>query len=278
MIPELFRIGPVAISPFGIAMMAAFIASYLQLRHALAAAGAGDAEDAGALVFWGGVAGITGAKVYYALLQMDWRLLFERYGLVWYGGFIAATGALLWLIRRRRLPFAGTADALAVTLALGYAIGRIGCFLVGDDYGRPTDLPWGIAFRHGLPPTTAGALRSQFGVEIPPSVPDDALLAVHPTQLYETAAALAIWWLGLRLLRGGAPAGRPALAVLALLAVERCAVEALRAKDDRFFGGLTLAQLISLAILAVVAALWLHLRRRRAAFPGGLFQPPSPRE
>jgi len=265
MISELFHIGPFAISPFGVAMMVAFVAAYFQLRGAMAANGAGDAEDAGALVFWGGLIGIAGAKVYYALLYLDWRLLFERYGLVWYGGFLAATATLLWLIRRRRLPLAATADALAVALALGYGIGRLGCFLVGDDYGRPTDLPWGVAFPRGLPPTTAGALGSQFGVDLPPGMPDETLLRVHPTQLYETAAALAIWWFGRRLLRGGATAGAPALAVLTLLAAERFAVEVVRVKDDRFFGPLSLAQVISLAILAVMAAVWLRRRRRRAA-------------
>ena len=102
---------------------------------------------------------------------------------------------LLIVIRRRRLPLAATADALAVALALGYSIGRIGCFLVGDDYGRPTDLPWGVAFPRGLPPTTAGDLREQFGFDVPPEIADEALLRVHPTQLYETVASLAIWWL-----------------------------------------------------------------------------------
>lgn len=265
MIPELFRIGPLAISPFGLAMMVAFVVAYLQLRAAFRINGAGDGEDASSLVFWGGLAGIAGAKIYYAVLEGDPSLLLARYGLVWYGGFIAASLTLLWLIRRRRLPFAGAADALAVSLALGYAIGRLGCFLVGDDYGVPTDLPWGVAFAHGIPPTTAGALREQFGVEVPAAIPDSALLAVHPTQLYETGAALVVWWIGLRLLRRHAAAGTAALSVLALLAVERFAVEILRAKDDRFFGVLTLAQLISLAVLLIVAALWLRRRRRRAA-------------
>lgn len=274
MIPELLRIGPVAISPFGVALMLAFIAAWLQLRSGLVANGAGDAEDAGALVFWGGLAGIVGAKVYYAVLYHDWRLLLERYGLVWYGGFLAAVATLLWVIRRRKLALAPTADALTVSLALGYGVGRVGCFLVGDDYGVPTDLPWGVAFARGLPPTTAGALRSQFGVEVAPGIPDSELLRVHPTQLYETAIALGIWWLGRRMLRSGAGPGRTALAVLALLAAERFAIEFLRAKDDRFFAGLTLAQVISLAVLATVAAVWLRLRaRRKGAEADGLASP-----
>lgn len=267
MIPELFRIGSVSISPFGVAMMAAFLAAYLQLRWALVRLEAGDAEDAGALVFWGGFAGIIGAKVYYAVLYGDPSLLLERWGLVWYGGFLAAVATLLWIVRRRRLPLGSTVDALSLALPLGYAIGRVGCFLVGDDYGRPTDLPWGIAFRDGLPPTTAGSLREQFGVDLPAAIPDSELLRVHPTQLYETAAALLIWWIGRRLLRSHAAPGRVALAVLGLLAVERFLVELVRVKDDRFFAGLTLAQLISLAVLAVVAVLW-GRRRRREPAPG----------
>lgn len=262
MIPELFRIGDFAISPFGVTMALAFIAAYLQLRRGLRLTGAGDDEDASTLVLAAGVAGIVGSKVYYAALYGDWRLLFDRSGLVWYGGFVLAALTILWLIHRRRMPGWKTADAAAPALALGYAIGRIGCFLVGDDYGVPTSLPWGIAFPRGLPPTTAGALRAQFGVDIAPGVPDSQLLAVHPTQLYETAAALIIWLLGRRLLRARVPAGTTALVLVALLSVERFLVELLRAKDDRFIGGLTLAQLISLGVLAVVAVLW--LRRRRA--------------
>lgn len=264
MIPELFRIGDFAISPFGVTMALAFIAAYVELRRGLESTGAGDEEDAGALTLTAGIAGIAGAKAYYAALYGDWRLLFDRSGLVWYGGFVLAAIAVIWVLRRRRLPVWRTADAAGVALALGYGIGRVGCFLVGDDYGVPTGLPWGVAFSRGLPPTTAGALRSQFGIEIPASVPDAELLAVHPTQLYETAAAVAIWWLGRRLLRSGAPAGATGLFVLALLAMERFLIEILRAKDDRFVYGLTLAQLISLGVLAVVALVWLA-RRRRAA-------------
>jgi phosphatidylglycerol:prolipoprotein diacylglycerol transferase len=83
----------------------------------------------------------------------------------------------LWLLHRYRIPILSGLAAAAPALAFGHAIGRIGCFMVGDDYGRPTTLPWAIAFPQGLPPTTT---------------------PVHPTQLYE-AAALAI--LGILLLR-----------------------------------------------------------------------------
>ena len=262
MIQELFHIGSFAISPFGVMLVAAFLASYFQLRSGLIRSGAGDDEDASALVFAAGVGGIAGAKIYYALLYHDWHLLFDRSGLVWYGGFLLATAAVVFTLRRRRLPPWAVLDAAMPALALGYGIGRIGCFLVGDDYGRPTDGPLGVIFPHGLPATTAGNLREIFHYAVPASVPDDRLLPVHPTQLYETGIALAIWLVGLRLAKRGLRPGTTALALLVLLALERFGIEFLRAKDDRFLGALTIAQAISLGMI-VLAACLLPLR------PGG---------
>lgn len=254
MIQELFRVGSFSISPFGVLLVFAFLGSYFQLRWGMRRLGIGDEEDASAMLFAAGVGGIVGSKIYYAILNSDWRLLFDRSGLVWYGGFILGALGVLWTMRRRRLPAWQTADAAAPALALGYAIGRIGCFLVGDDYGRPTDLPWGIAFPNGLPSTTAGELRDAFGVDIPASIPDEQLLKVHPTQLYETGLSLLIWGVGLWLFRRGVRPGTVALVVLSLLAVERFLVEMVRAKDDRFLGPFTVAQLISVLVLLIVAA------------------------
>lgn len=270
MIQEIFHIGSFSISPFGVMLVLAFIGSYVQLLSGLRRLGIGDDEDASALVFAAGVGGIVGAKLYYAALYRDWHLLFDRSGLVWYGGFILGTLGVIWVLRRRKLPAWRVVDAATPALALGYAIGRIGCFLVGDDYGRPTDLPWGVAFPVGLPETTARVMRDTFHYAIPPTVPDEALVRVHPTQLYETLIALAIWVVGVRLLRStrpSSPAGRVALPVLALLALERFGVEFLRAKDDRFLHGFTVAQLISLGVLLIVGFLWLRRRQAPAARP-----------
>jgi phosphatidylglycerol:prolipoprotein diacylglycerol transferase len=264
MIRELFHIGPLSISPFGVTLVLAFVAAYLQLRWGLERLGIGSDDDANALVFAAGLGGIVGGKVYYALLYQDWHLLFSRSGLVWYGGFLVGAAAVLFTMRSRRLAPWRTADAAAPALALGYGVGRIGCLLVGDDYGVPTDLPWGMTFPEGPIPTRAGVLRTEFGVDLPADVPADQLVAVHPTQAYETLLACGIWLLGLYLLRRGVrPAGVPAMVVLGLLAVERFGIEILRAKDDRFFGPLTLAQVFSLLVLAVAVALL--VRRRRAA-------------
>jgi phosphatidylglycerol:prolipoprotein diacylglycerol transferase len=264
-IRELFHIGPLSISPFGVMLMLAFLAAYAQLAWGLKRTGAGDADDASTLMLWGGLAGIIGGKVYYAALYRDWHLLFDRSGLVWYGGFLAGAATVVWVMRRRKLPPWATADAASLGLAVGYAIGRVGCFLVGDDYGRPTDLPWGVAFPVGLPSTHAGELRRQFGLDIPASVPDGALLRVHPTQLYETGLALLIWGIGLWLLRRHPREGTVALTVVALLALERFGIELLRVKDDRFFGPFTLAQVISVVVLGVAVALALRRRRGSAA-------------
>ena len=269
MIQELFRIGPIAISPFGVMLVMAFLVGYWRLRAGMKQLGIGGEDDASSILFAAGVGGIVGAKVYFAILHGDWRLLLDRSGLVWYGGFLLASAAVLWVIRRRRLPVWPLLDAATPALALAYGVGRIGCFLVGDDYGRPTSLPWGVAFPRGLPPTTAGYLRGEFGLAIPPGTPDDTLLRVHPTQLYELGLASLVFWIGTILLRRHGRPGRVALTVFALLAVERFAVEIVRAKDDRFFGFLTVAQVISLAILLLVGVVaWLRRRNAPAAAPG----------
>jgi phosphatidylglycerol:prolipoprotein diacylglycerol transferase len=265
MIRELFRIGPVSISPFGVTLVAAFLLAFVQLRWGLRRQGIGDEEDASAILFWAGVGAIVGGKVYYAILYRDWHLLYSRSGLVFYGGFLLAVVLVVWAVWRRRLPFWPTLDAAALSIPPGYAMGRIGCFLVGDDYGVPTDLPWGVVFRHGLPETTAFNLREQFGLDLPASIPDDAWVPVHPTQLYETTLALAIWAVGLAVFRRRPRPGATMCLVLALSALERFGIEFLRAKDDRILGPFTVAQAIAVAVLLAAVGLWVARFRRPAA-------------
>ncbi len=267
MIPELFRLGPIAISPFGVTMVIGFLAARWQLKWGLRRLGAGGAEEANALTLNAGLWGLIGAKLYYALLHRDFRFSLDwlRSGLVWYGGLLLGGLALLWTARRLRLDPWRAVDAAAPAMAIGYACGRVGCFLVGDDYGMPTSLPWGVAFPHGLPaPTTAAVMRQIYGADIPAEVPAEALVKVHPTQLYETLAALAVWVVGCWVMRRGARPGGVALPVLSLLALERFAVEFLRAKDDRLFGVLTLAQLLSIGLIALFVVLWRRPRGQAA--------------
>jgi phosphatidylglycerol:prolipoprotein diacylglycerol transferase len=141
-------------------------------------------------------------------------------------------------------------DATAPALAIAYAIGRMGCFLVGDDYGIPTDHWIGIAFPQGSPPTSAGYLRS-VGADVPADVPDTTILAVHPTQLYEVAAGLLMFAFLWRF--GGRPhrIGQPFAIFMCLYAVERFLVEFVRAKGVRVILGLSTSQFASFALLAV---------------------------
>jgi phosphatidylglycerol:prolipoprotein diacylglycerol transferase len=132
---------------------------------------------------------------------------------------------------------------------------------VGDDYGVHTDGPLGIAFPQGMPPSTAGYLRS-VGDAIPSTIPDSAIVAVHPTQLYEATIALIlfalIWKLGMRRLKPG----QLFAMFMGLYAVERFLIEVFRAKGDRFIFGLSTAQ--GLSVLLAIAAVVVWQRQRSA--------------
>jgi phosphatidylglycerol:prolipoprotein diacylglycerol transferase len=274
MIQELFHIGKFSVSPFGLMLVCAFLAAYAQLRWGMRRLGVGDEEDASALVFAGGLGGIIGAKVYYALLNWDWHVLLDRSGLVWYGGFVVGAAAVLLVVRRRRLPAWTLLDAAMPALALGYAVGRIGCFLVGDDYGRPSKLPWAVAFPVGLPRTTAATCaRSSLDIPLVRRHAAGVHRLVYETHAHPAIQSFALWLHRRRWSLAGAP-GFLGMAVLCLLAVERFLVEFLRAKDDRFFGDFTLAQAISVLVLLVAA--WLALgrwRRGQEAHQPGRQQP-----
>ena len=249
MFPTLVKIGNFEITTFGLMMFLAFIVSGWVLAKQFRKYGISE-ELASSIVVAAALGGIIGAKVYYAILFKDWRLLFDRAGLVWYGGLIGGFLTCSWLVWRNKVDYLTTADAAAPALSIGYALGRIGCFLVGDDYGRPTDAWFGVAFPKGAPPTTAQSLR-EFGAPVDPTLPPDAILRVHPTQLYETFAALLMFgilmWLNKRPHRRGLAWGL----FLIMLGIERFLVEIVRAKDDRFFGPFTVAQIISgLLVLA----------------------------
>ena len=261
MYPTLIRIGSFEITTFGLMMFLAFVAAGWVLARQFKRYGL-DEELASSMVMWAAIGGIAGAKIYYAILFRDWHLLFDRAGLVWYGGLLGGFAACSILVLRKRVPYFIVADAAAPALAIGYALGRIGCFLVGDDYGRPTDAWFGIAFPKGAPPTTARSLR-EFGVRVDSSIADDAVLRVHPTQLYEAGAALLMFVILMRMARRTHGTGTVFGMFLILLGIERFLVEFVRAKDDRFFGPFTVAQLIS--VVLVIAGTWVVATRRRAA-------------
>jgi phosphatidylglycerol:prolipoprotein diacylglycerol transferase len=258
-LPEWFPIlGGEPITSFGVMMLLAFLTAGSVMKAELERIG-DEPDKAWDLVFMAVVGGIVGAKGYYILLNYPRLaddpigLIFSRGGLVWYGGFLLAAAFVIWEIRRQKLPLPRTADAAAPALALAYAVGRIGCFLVGDDWGRPTDSWVGIAFPQGAPPSRVDIIEHDFGITVDPALVEKygQIVPVHPTQLYEVGLSTLIFFLLWRIRRTPRPPGWLFLLWLSLAGLERFLVEFLRAKDDRFFGLLTLAQLISLALVVV---------------------------
>ena len=261
MYPTLFRIGNFSVSVYGVVVaLAALAAGWVAARGFRERRLEGD--DAWSLMFYGLVGGFAGAKLYYVLLQGDPAALMSRGGFVWYGGLIGGAVAVLFGVLHKGIPVGSAADAFAPALALGHGIGHIGCFFSGDSYGLPSTLPWAVAFPRGAPPSTAGALRTQFGVAVPSDIPDSTLLTVHPTMLYSALALIAIFGLLWALRRRRLPTGWLFGLYLILTGIERFLVEFLRAKDDRFLWGFTTAQALALAAIVGGTVLLVLLKSR----------------
>ena len=231
MYPTLLRIGSFEVTSFGaMVALAAIVGVWLfrrELRRSHLPDGAVDAGVAGV------IGGLAGAKLLWVVEHLHEealiQLLFSRGGFSWFGGLIGGIAAGLAIMLVRRLPVIPVLAAATPALAIGHAIGRVGCFLVGDDYGRPSGLPWAVAFPKGLPPT-----------DVP----------VHPTQLYEIAVLIPIAWLLLRWRRGNV---RDALVLgwyLILTSGARFLIEFIRV-NERVALGLTVAQWASLGLAAV---------------------------
>ena len=231
MYPTLFRIGDFEVTTFGLMVgVAALVGSWLfrreLARRALPESGV-DAAVAGVL------GGLAGAKLLWAVEHAGEEplldLLLSRGGMSWFGGLVGGIAAGLWMLRRRQIPWLEGLAAAAPALAVGHAIGRIGCFLVGDDYGRPTDLPWGVAFPRGLPPT-----------DVP----------VHPTQLYEAALLVPVAWMLIRWRRRGVADQLVLGRYLMMAGALRFAIEFIRV-NERVAGPFTVAHLISGALIGI---------------------------
>lgn len=239
MYPTLFRIGDFEVTSFGVLVaIGALIGLWLFNRELARSRLPADASDAAVA---GVIGGLAGAKILWTIEFMGEQpvadLLFSRGGLSWFGGLLGGVGTGLWMLRRKRVPIVPALAAATPALAVGHAIGRVGCFMVGDDYGRPSDLPWAVAFPEGLPPT---------------------FVPVHPTQLYEALALAGIAWVLLRWRRHGV-ADRVVLGRYFVLAGSvRFLIEFLRV-NLQILGPFTLAQLIALAL--VLAGLFLIVRR-----------------
>lgn len=243
MYPTLFRIGSFDITSFGVLVAIGALVGLWVFGRELARSGLPpSASDAAMAGVFGGLLGSKLLWVAEHLGEEPFRdLLFSRGGMSWFGGLAGGIGTGLIVMWRQRVPIMATLAAATPALAIGHAIGRIGCFLVGDDYGRPSDLPWAVAFPQGLPPTDPG-------------------VRVHPTQLYEAIALAVVAWLLIRWRRHGVPDAIVLGRYLVLAGSIRFAIEFIRV-NTRIVGPFTLAHLVSLALMILGAGL-LAVRRR----------------
>jgi phosphatidylglycerol:prolipoprotein diacylglycerol transferase len=211
---------------------------------------------------------IVGGKVYYAINESivgrDFvSALFSRAGFVYWGGFIGSV-LLSWLvIRWRKQNFLRVADGAAVGIAAGYAIGRTGCWAVGDDYGRAWNGPLAVSFPRGAPASTVANMNAEFHANLPASLSPDTVVSVYPTQLLEVLLGLVMFWILWRMRKHEHGAGWLFGMYCVLAGTERFIVEFFRAKGD-IVGPLTSAQWVALAI-GVFGALLLTTRRGATA-------------
>ena len=238
-------LGPLKIPTYGLMMAAAFIVASFLIEQEFRRRGLGKnlGWDSVAVAL---IAGVIGSRINYLiehpaeLARAPLKAAFSGSGMTWYGGFILALVAVFALWRMRKVRILPALDSMAVVLPLAYAIGRVGCQISGDgDYGRPSNLPWAMAYPQGILPTFE---------------------PVHPTPVYEiilmTAFFFVLWHLRTKKLGNGF------LFALYLTGygLERFFIEFLRTNKPVLIG-LTEAQLVSLVLVIAGALLMVRLRR-----------------
>ncbi len=187
--PILFKIGSFELASYGLMTALAYMAAAWYLYKRLSYIKL-DKDTFWNIIFIAFVSALVGAKLLYIIVswpemgatfaqRITYAVQNFRYGFVFFGGAVTAICALIYYLKRKKLPILKTADFLIVALPIGHAIGRIGCFLAGCCFGKPTDMPWGVAFTdpHSL------VAQQYLGVHL------------HPTQLYEVAANLILFFI-----------------------------------------------------------------------------------
>lgn len=266
--PFEFKLGPVSLTGFGIAVLLAFLIAQIvterelaRRHHDVEAAAVGD-------VLFAAVLGtLIGAKLYYVLvITHDFHDFFSRGGFVFWGGFIGALALCTATLKIKKLSFVRFADVGGIAIAAGYSIGRTGCWAVGDDYGKPWNGFLSVAFPNGAPPSTVFYMNREFHVQFPPGMDPNSVVSVYPTQLLEVLLGFVMFWILWRL-RAHKHLEGWLFGLWAVLAgFERFIVEFFRAKDDRFGlpAGLSMAQVIAL-VIALAGFGVMYWRRERTA-------------
>ena len=264
--PFNFGVGGFNFTGFGIAVLLAFLIAQIVTERELARRGHDVEAAAVSDVLFASLLGtIVGAKLYYVLIiTHDWHDLWSRGGFVFWGGFIGAVVLCAAMIRYKKLSFVRFADVGGIAIAAGYAVGRTGCWAVGDDYGKPYSGPLAVSFPQGAPPSTVAEMQRTFHVQFPAGTDPQAVVSVYPTQLLEVVLGLVMFGILWRLRDHDHREGWLFGVWCVLAGIERFIVEFFRAKDDRFayLGGLSTAQAFALAIVLVGAAIVARQSRR----------------
>ena len=250
--PTVFKFGFLELTGFGLAVLMAFVIAQIICQRECWRRGQNAESDAIPDVVLAALIGtLLGAKTYYVVLTGDPSAFFSRGGFVFWGGFIGSVALCYATIRYKKLNFLKIADVAGIGIAAGYAVGRTGCWAVGDDYGRPFTGFFATQFPEGAPPSTAAVMSQQFGVQFPAGTNMAEVIAVYPTQLYETIMGFAMFLILWRFRKHANLPGWLFGMYCILAGIERFIVEFFRAKDDRLVIGLSTAQIIGITILLI---------------------------
>jgi phosphatidylglycerol:prolipoprotein diacylglycerol transferase len=265
--PILFHVGSVTIKSYGVAIALAFLigillAAWRAKREKL---NPNDFLDIGFIIV---VSSIVGARIFYILFNLKYYVdnpamiirIWEG-GLIFYGGLLCAAIASILYMRFKKIPVWYGTDIIAPSVALGYAITRVGCFLNGCCYGEVCNLPWGVS---GWDPFTgAGRYSAQiffaalFGTGEVPEV-----IKLHPTQLYAAIISLIFFVVLLIIWRRRAFDGMVFWSYVGLYALYRFGIEFVRADNKEIFLGLSVPQIMSVAAFVVAVIVLIDLGRR----------------
>jgi phosphatidylglycerol:prolipoprotein diacylglycerol transferase len=276
MIPVFFTLGPLTIFghqlilpiySYGTMMAAGFLAADFVIRSECRRRGY-DPDYSSSIVIWAAIAGISGARIYAILddlptyLADPWSMIFSASGFVWYGGMFSGITAVYFVSRWYGINFGVTADMTAPALALGQAIGRIGCHLSGDgDWGMPTTMPWGVAYKNAIVHWDGSTVLKLDAHNQLVSAYFEGV-RVHPAALYETALYTIVFAILWSMRKRPAPPGQLLCWYFILAGASRFSVEFVRV-NPRVLWFMSEAQVIAIGMMIFGAVAIVISNRRR---------------